>query len=175
MTPEAEDEQDPGLAQALRLSREESGGDDAKDPAAMSVDELLEAREKAIEEEKQRFFDVRRHDSAPPPGAHLSRLSCAGGASRRGHLRRSGPDHDGGPGSRQGAELQEGAALQAPRTHHRRACANRSSCRSGDLTRAVAGSSSRRWSPARCVSRRSRTGRSLTWCERLPARLLRCL
>ena len=32
----------------------------------MSVDELLQARDKAIEEEKQRFFDVRRHDSAPP-------------------------------------------------------------------------------------------------------------
>ena len=65
-TPEAEDEQDPELAEALRLSREESGGDEAKDPAAMSVDELLEAMEKAIEEEKQRFFDVRRQDSAPP-------------------------------------------------------------------------------------------------------------
>ena len=69
--PEAEDEQDPELAKALRLSREESGGDEAKDPAAMSVAELVEAREKAIEEEKQRFFDVRRHDSAPPPQAKL--------------------------------------------------------------------------------------------------------
>ena len=83
MAPEAEDEQDPELAEALRLSREESGGDEAKDPAAMSVDELLEAREKAIEEEKQRFFDVRRHDSGPPALRSLTIVMCRRGVEGR--------------------------------------------------------------------------------------------
>ena len=50
----------------------------------MSVDELLQARDKAIEEEKQRFFDVRRQDSTPPAlRAALTIVVCRRGVEAR--------------------------------------------------------------------------------------------
>ena len=48
----------------------------------MSVDELLQARDKAIEEEKQRFFDVRRQDGVASPAR--SSHDCRVQAGRRG-------------------------------------------------------------------------------------------
>ena len=49
----------------------------------MSVDELLQARDKAIEEEKQRFFDVRRQDGVASLRAALTMVVCRRGVEAR--------------------------------------------------------------------------------------------